>query len=116
LKYEDVKEYIESFNYKLLSKEYKNCETKLSMQCDKGHEYQAVFSAFKHQKQRCPICNNESTSSKAEIEIQKDISSYTENVICNDRKTILNPLTNHYLELDIYLPYLNKAIEYNGTY
>ena len=28
----------------------------------------------------------------------------------------MNPLTGKYLELDVWLPYQNKAIEYNGTY
>ncbi len=29
---------------------------------------------------------------------------------------IVNPKTGNYLELDIFLPELNKAIEYNGIY
>ena len=34
----------------------------------------------------------------------------------NDRNTIINPSTGHNLELDIYLPEVNKAIEFNGIY
>ena len=34
----------------------------------------------------------------------------------NDRKTILNPNTNRFLELDIYLPKSKKAIAFNGDY
>lgn len=36
--------------------------------------------------------------------------------ISNDRTQILNTITGKYLELDIYIPELQKAIEYNGTY
>jgi len=75
-----------------------------------------IYSCFKIRGQRCPICNNESNSSKAEKEVQEYVSTFNVNQINNDRSIILNPNTGHYLELDIYLPKINKAIEYNGTY
>ena len=37
-------------------------------------------------------------------------------IIENDRTIIKNPSTGHYLELDIWLPSIRCAIEYNGTY
>lgn len=38
LTYQEVKSYIESFiGYILLSKEYKNAQTKLKIQCPEGH-------------------------------------------------------------------------------
>ena len=37
-------------------------------------------------------------------------------MIRNDRTQIKNPLTNCTLELDIWIPSLNKAIEFNGDY
>ena len=55
LTYEFVKNYIESFNYKLLSKEYINSRTKLYIQCDKGHKYQSTHNNF-WRKRRCPEC------------------------------------------------------------
>ena len=55
--YEDVKKYIESFNYKLISKEYINSREKILVQCDKGHIYETTFNSFKNKKSRCPICN-----------------------------------------------------------
>ena len=54
--YEEVKEYIESFGYELLSTEYKNNKTKLLVQCDKGHEYEVTFGNFKNSNSRCPYC------------------------------------------------------------
>lgn len=55
LSYECVKEYIEMFDYKLLSKEYKNNHTKLLIQCNEGHKFEMDFSSFK-QGERCPKC------------------------------------------------------------
>lgn len=53
--YEDIKKYIESFNYKILSNEYKNNHTKLILRCPKNHEFKMDFGHFKRE-QRCPIC------------------------------------------------------------
>jgi len=66
---------------------------------------------------RCPQCDKEKKSSKGEKEVLEYIQSLTDTTIIeNDRSQILNPRTSHFLELDIYLPELKKAIEYNGTY
>ena len=56
----------------------------------------------------CPKCK--SIISKPEIEVQDFIKSLGFKIITNSRK-ILNGK-----ELDIYIPELNKAIEFNGTY
>jgi len=53
--YEYVKNYIESFDYTLLSDTYKS-RTKLLVKCDKGHEYGVIFGNFKRGT-RCPTCN-----------------------------------------------------------
>ena len=62
-----------------------------------------------------PICRKCNLSlngkSKTEIELQDYVKSiYPGKVLCNDR-TLLDGK-----ELDIYLPDINVAIEYNGTY
>ena len=54
--YQEVKDYIESFGYKLLSTEYKNNSTDLNIKCNNGHEYKAPFARFQQGK-RCPHCN-----------------------------------------------------------
>jgi len=113
--YEFIKDQIEKKGYTLLSEEYKNAHNKLKVQCDKGHVYGATYCHFK-QGQRCPICANEKTSSKGEIEIQEYVKTLNVKQINNDRSQILNLLTGNYLELDVYLPELKKAIEYNGIY
>lgn len=54
LSYEYVKEYIENFGYKLLSKEYKNNKTELEIQCnDCGNIFHMRFNNFKDGKHRC---------------------------------------------------------------
>lgn len=55
--YRDVKAYIESFNYKLLSTEYKNNVTKLKMMCENKHIFEMNYIHFKNRGQRCPLCN-----------------------------------------------------------
>lgn len=70
--------------------------------CHNSHGISKIYS--------CEKCKPKH-SSKEEIELYKYISSiYKNNIITNDR-TILNGK-----ELDIYLPDINIAIEYNGLY
>ena len=56
LTYEEVKEYIDNEEYKLLSTEYKNNKTKLKIMCNKNHIFEMKFNSFKS-GQRCPKCN-----------------------------------------------------------
>lgn len=118
LKYSDVKSYIEKFNYKLLSTEYINAKTKLKIQCDKGHIYWGTFANFKNHDCRCPQCSQSKMFYIPERKIQKYVlKNYNNNIISNNnKKTILNSKTGCYLELDIYLPEIKKAIEFNGKY
>jgi len=116
LSIEKIKYIIESEGYKLLSKEYQNNRKKLSVQCPSGHEFEMSYGAFQRGS-RCSVCYYESASSKPEREIQEFVSQiYNGEIINNDRNTIINPETGYNLELDIYLPEINKAIEFNGLY
>jgi len=67
--YEYVKNFIKSEGYTLLSDTYKNGQVKLSVKCNKGHEYEVKFNKFQ-QGQRCPFCYNELIFSKQERVIQ----------------------------------------------
>lgn len=117
LPYKEIKEKIEVENYSLVSKEYKNTFTKLEIMCPNKHMFEMTFANFFHHKQRCPICQKDRFISKAEKEIAEYIKSvYKGIVVENDRTQIINPQTGKYLELDIWLPEINKAIEYNGEY
>jgi len=116
LSYDSVKKYIESQNYKLLSTEYKNALTKLKILCSNNHEFEMRYNDFQ-QGQRCPHCSYIDKKSKVEKIILEYIRSfYNGTILENDRSLLINPKTNKSIELDIFLPDLNKAIEYNGIY
>jgi hypothetical protein len=55
--YEEVRDFVNSFNYILVSKEYFRQSDKLEMICDKGHDCSISFKSFKR-KTRCSICAN----------------------------------------------------------
>ena len=100
------KEFVESYGYILLS-EYVNSSTKVKIRCPKcHHEYKVKPNSFK-QGSRCPHCEGSTGQRKLQSMLEiRDLGS----MVYNNR-TILNGL-----ELDIYYPELNIAIEYQGNY
>jgi len=88
----------------------------LTMVCDNGHNhiFKIDINVFQNRKSIntiiCNICNN-GVSSGLEIQLTNFIKkNYKEEIVENDRK-ILNGK-----ELDIYLPRLKLAFEFNGVY
>jgi ribosomal protein S27E len=115
--YEYIKQHFENEGYKLISKEYIGIHKKIKIECPFGHQYEATYHNFQRGK-RCPICwelKSHSRSEKSCLNIVKQLIP-DETIIENDRTQIINPNTNKFLELDIYIPSLNKAIEFNGEY
>ena len=116
LTHEYVKGQIEKESYKLLSNEYENNHIKLKIQCPKGHKFKMRWNNFQI-GQRCPECWEETSHSKPEKEVLEIVKSFTNKLVMeNDRTQIINPKTGKNLELDVYIPALDKAIEFNGTY
>jgi len=109
-----IKSEFEKENYTLLTKVYKNNKQKLKYICPKGHEHDISWNEWENQGNRCPFCSN--NISKWEKEIKKFITDLNIDYIPNDRTKLVNPETNRFLELDIWFPKLNKAIECNGIY
>lgn len=110
LTHQDVKEYIESFGYRLLSEEYENNRQMLLIQCDKGHNpYEVNFNNFKDNESRCPYCNN----SKGEDVIKNFLTDKKINFISQykfeDCRGKSRPLP-----FDFYLTDYNICIEYDG--
>jgi len=56
LSFNFVKEYIESFGFKLINSEYINDATCLDIQCSIGHIFQKTYNKFKYNTKQCPKC------------------------------------------------------------
>jgi very-short-patch-repair endonuclease len=53
---EDVKKYVQSQGYSLISTSYKNARTPLEMLCPKNHICKPTWDKFKNQNRRCGNC------------------------------------------------------------
>lgn len=80
--------------------------------CDKGHEWEAIIKSRIFLETQCHVCNNNGTSRLEEelYNFVKDIMSDNYVIVRNSR-SIISPY-----ELDIYIPELKIAIEFNGNY
>ena len=76
--------------------------------CEKGHEWQAQI-ASRHWGNGCPQCANELQSSFPEKIVFYYLSKFFDDAIENYKPKWLRPM-----ELDIYIPSRNIAIEYDG--
>lgn len=106
---EKFKSYNGSSKYHIVSEHYITNKDKLIFKhLDCGNEFEMRPNDFQ-QGYRCPVCARK--SSIPENELAEFIESiYSGTILRNDR-TLINPW-----ELDIYLPDLNIAIEFNGLY
>ena len=59
--YKFIKEYVESFGYKLLSTEYKNANTKIIVKCSHRHLWETTWGKFQSNR-RCPYCSGKFNS------------------------------------------------------
>lgn len=105
---DEIKEYIEKFEYKLLSTKYKNENDKLLIQCPKGHIYKTNFRNFKHKDNRCPICKE----SKGERKISYVLDKL--NIKYESQYKFKNCKYKQMLPFDFYLSKYNICIEYQG--
>lgn len=115
LSYEEVKSLVEELGHELLSEYYESTKQKLKIKCSKGHIFYKTLPKLKY-RPKCPECIKGRNFSDKEREIQRYVSKLVKGVVWNDRTQITNPLTNYKLELDVWIPDLNKAIEFNGKY
>lgn len=112
LTFDEVKEYIESRDYKLLSAEYINNNSKLLLMCPNGHEWRTTFHRFKSGA-RCMTCYTQNNYVSKPEQAVRDY--FEENhpdlhIIYNDR-SVITPK-----ELDLYFPESNTAVEICGLY
>ena len=110
-----IEQSFEKANYILITKEddYENACQKLECICPKGHYYSVTWNKWQ-QGRRCPYCF--SKTSRWEKKIRSFVGCLNVDYIPNDRTILRNHNTGYFLELDIWFPQLNKAIECNGIY
>lgn len=84
LSYDYVKTFIEKEGYSLISKEYKNNNTKLELICDKGHNIQMTFGNFQRGN-RCKIC-----ATKKNIDKQRHSYEYVKSFIKSIGYTLID--------------------------
>lgn len=77
LEYNDVKKYIESEGYELITTEYKNNSTPLEMICPKGHNCNISFGNFKLKQRRCSKCYGNKKLTNNEVESKLNNIGYT---------------------------------------
>lgn len=95
------------YEYKDIDKHYVNANTKIPIICKKHGEFWQEPSSHKSGS-GCPKCDIK--VSKPEIEVGNFVRDMGFEIKCNLRN-IIPPL-----ELDIFIPSLNKAIEFNGDW
>ena len=112
--FEEVKIFIEKLGHILLSTEYKNHRSPMSIKCEEGHIFEKCFHDIK-QNVGCPVCSRNRSVGEREV-AQFVTENYFGEIITNDREILTNPHTNRWLELDIWMPQMNKAIEYGAKW
>ncbi len=107
LTFDEIKKYIESFNYRLLSNEYNNNRTRLKLMCPNNHEYETTYDNFKSGC-RCPKCKTSKGENKIGEYLQNNNINYISQYSFKDCR-VIKPLP-----FDFYLPDYNVCIEYDG--
>jgi Zn finger protein HypA/HybF involved in hydrogenase expression len=119
-----VKNNIKETKRKNLLKKYKELGLKTIksdgtyvFKCEKGHDFEItsvlLYNRLKYKTVLCTKCNkiNSYNISGLELQLQEFIQDNYDGEIIFSNRSIIKPY-----ELDIYLPELNLAFEFNGVY
>lgn len=101
----------------LLSKEYTGARNKVEVMCPRGHVWGITLNKFSAGR-NCPHCSLAGGNSKSECEIYDIIKSLypnakkmrVRNIKMEDKPYITG------FDIDIFIPDLNKGVEFDGTY
>jgi len=107
-----VEEQLNKEGYELLTN-YVNSRTPIKVKCPKGHIYETKWNYFQSGN-RCPKCYT--IIPKAEKEIFNYLKNLGHEVELHNRSILYNTVSGRYLELDLFIVDLCKAIEFNGEY
>lgn len=92
---------------KSLATEYRAIHDKYKWECGRGHVWSAQAASVKGGSW-CPYC------AKRESCAERELLDYVRSFLPEALKA--RPLMNKKMEIDIYIPSLKKAIEYDGSY
>lgn len=105
---EFIREYLNKYGYELLSTEYINANTSISMKCPEGHVFKMRFGEFKNNNRRCPVCSSSSGALETASILDKLNIKYIREFKFDDCKFKAQ------LPFDFYLPDFNVLIEFDG--
>jgi hypothetical protein len=101
-------------NGECLSTEYKNLQNDLVWKCNKhNYVWKASLANVKLKKTWCELCSKTKKTSKGELELLSIVQAIYPDTIKLKGLLINKRATS---EIDIFIPSLNKAIEYDGKY
>jgi len=103
----DVRKYVESQGFKLLSDVYINSKEKLEIQCSEGHIFWINWNHFQQGK-RCQYCK----CSKGEKRVSEVLKNL--NLEFEKQKRFIGCRNKYTLPFDFYIPSINILIEYDG--
>jgi hypothetical protein len=106
---EDCKILAQKYNGQFLSNECKNTQQKYLWKCINGHEFLTSYNTVRN-GHWCPFCNH--PHSKPELEILH----FVKNMFPDADHAGRGILGNNKFQLDVYIPSLKKAIEFDGYY
>ena len=90
-----------------LARDYINSVTKYEWECKEGHRWFAVAAHIANNDAWCPVCAKKFSRS------EKDVFNFVKKQFPEAISNIKGVLDNKRFELDIYIPSLNKAIEFD---
>jgi len=104
---DDYRALADSRGFVCVKPEVSNTKTRTVWRCSRGHEWLATYNNLQLGT-GCPKCANH--ISKPEIRLREVVTGVYPDTLGNQRKL----LKSRGLELDIYIPSLRKAVEYDG--
>ena len=109
-----IKNCVLKTNHKFIN--YDKVSNEITLLCENGHEYKTnvvnIYNRIKYNVNVCTICNPIGHYfSDVETKLLEFIKENYDGEIIENSRNIINPY-----ELDIYLPELKLAFEFNGVY